>query len=179
LATLTCVDCTKEYSEQLAACPNCHAPNPSRPPAPPPAAARQVTAAPVTGRSPVTSWIVVLSGGLITLGSIFPWITASAVFVGSISVNGMEGDGKITIVLGVILLVFGFVGVGGGKIHPVILILPGVAAIGVVIINYQNIQDAVREIQSSGVGVSSIGYGFWMIAIGGVVAVVGAVLSRN
>lgn len=172
MATLTCIDCAKEYSDQLDACPNCHAPNPSRSPA------TSTDETPDKG-SPTAAWIVVLAGGLITLGSILPWVTASAVFVGSISVNGMDGDGKITVVLGVILLAIGFIGAGSGDMHPVTPIIPGLAAIGVVITNYQNIQDSVREIQSSDVGTASIGYGFWMIAIGGVVALMGAALAKK
>ena len=178
MATLNCVDCTKEYSEQLDACPNCHAPNPTKPPAPP-ATEAPIAPTPQTKKTPTAGWVAVLAGGLIAIGSILPWITATAVFVGSISVGGMEGDGKITVALGVLLLILGFVAIGGGKMHPGPLILLGIGAIAVVVANYSNIQDVVDETRKSGVGVASIGYGFWMVAIGGVVAVVGAALAKR
>jgi hypothetical protein len=44
-----------------------------------------------------------IGGGLVLLGSFLPWATVATVF-GTVSLNGIDGDGKITMVLGLVLV---------------------------------------------------------------------------
>lgn len=53
--------------------------------------------------------VTLVAGGLAIVGSFLPWITATAAFVGTISRSGIDGggDGLLTIVLGIVVGLFG------------------------------------------------------------------------
>ena len=53
-----------------------------------------------------------IGGGLVLLGSFLPWASVATVF-GTVSLNGIEGDGKITVVLGVVLVLIAVLGLTG------------------------------------------------------------------
>jgi hypothetical protein len=58
----------------------------------------------ISGTSIPTGQALAISGSAaIIVGSLLPWVTARRIF-GQLSVNGVEGDGKLTLVLGVSLL---------------------------------------------------------------------------
>jgi len=54
----------------------------------------------VTGRR-----VAMIGAVLIAVGSVLPWATASNVFGASVSISGTEGDGIITLVLGILVAV--------------------------------------------------------------------------
>ena len=58
----------------------------------------------------VVGIIAAVAAGVLALGSFLPWVTVQAGIFGSISVNGMDGDGTITVQPGIGL----FVCVAGG-----------------------------------------------------------------
>jgi len=111
---------------------------------------------------------VALAGGALTaVGSVLPWANA----LGN-TVSGLDGDGVITLFLGVIVAVVALV-VNWNR-----LAKGGSAAIGgisvVIAFNaYSNLTNA------SGFGASLVspGYGLYLTILGGLVVVVGALLG--
>ena len=86
-------------------CPHRHVPTiappvplrPYRPPAP--------VVAPASGGLVIAAVAVGIGGVLAAVGSVLPWIR-----LGSLSASGMDGDGQITLVLGVGLIIVGLAG---------------------------------------------------------------------
>ena len=54
--------------------------------------------------------ILLGAGALLVVGALLPWATVIAPFVGTISAAGTDGDGVITLVLGLVVGACGFVG---------------------------------------------------------------------
>jgi hypothetical protein len=48
----------------------------------------------------LAGWAAIGGGALVAIGSLMPWLSITAPFVGTISKNGTDGDGKITLVVG-------------------------------------------------------------------------------
>lgn len=72
-------------------------------------------------------WGAVVAGLLIMLGSVLPWATAHT-FFGSLSVAGTDGDGKITLGLGLVIAALGVIYLTGNISRKVAMW--GVAIIG-------------------------------------------------
>jgi len=51
-------------------------------------------------KPPPIEWIMIIGSLATVVGSFMSWATASAGFIGSISKNGIDGDGKVVAVLG-------------------------------------------------------------------------------
>ena len=89
-------------------------------------------------------------GLLIAVGSFLPWITATAAFVGSVSVSGLDGggDGIITLIVGIAVIVFAVVVLVGnqtGTAWDIPIALGGLIAGGVAIVNLAEVNDRVTE----------------------------------
>ncbi|MCH7670063.1 MAG: zinc ribbon domain-containing protein [Acidobacteria bacterium] len=109
-----CPECGHTVSDRAFTCPNCGHPLVDRegPEAPPPksspagAAAREAT---------VRGWTAIASGALLSVGSLIPWRTATIPLTGTVSIPGTEGDGIVTLVLGVIIALGGAVVISQGR----------------------------------------------------------------
>jgi hypothetical protein len=49
------------------------------------------------------TWTVIAASAVVALGSLLPWITAQVTFI-SVSANGTNGDGKITLICGLLVV---------------------------------------------------------------------------
>jgi hypothetical protein len=172
------------------------APQPARIEAPPPTA------------SPVAAVLAILGGLLVILGSFLTWfsVTADASALGggsaTISVTGMDGDGTITLIAGIVLVILGgvmFVMRGRNLTAiSIIALLGGVVAALVAIYDIStaksNATDSVAQTiasQSNGrVSVDqarqvlslvhfdiSVGIGVILVAVAGIVGAVGGALG--
>lgn len=113
--------------------------------------------------------VVMIGGGLIALGSFLPWITVRTGF-GSLSRSGLEGgDGILTLILGLGLVVAGYLLLNASTIAS--WIIPGAAAIvGIVgFINLRDVQERVDDAGSEFVA-ASVGTGLYAILIGAIAA---------
>lgn len=138
----------------------------------PPAAPAQSDEVDAVDKTPAIGLIV--SGCLAALGSTMPWATLTAPFVGQVDVRGTSGDGRITLLLGLALATQGLLlltGKRGGDRLWVAVHVAGLIVAAIGIYNYINLTDSDGSSEYVGV---SVGPGVYLVALGGVGAVVSA-----
>jgi len=114
--------------------------------------------------------IILLAGAaLMVLGSLLPWATMTSVF-GNVEVTATEGDGAITLVIGILiglgaLLMKSKPGKRGGIASSIFGVIAGIVAI----IDMSNIQ----KISGNPFADVQVGIGLYLVAIGALVTVVG------
>ena len=149
-------------------------PPPVAPPAPAPAAPTGAAASQLNPAGPVLG---ILAGVGVVVGSFLPWITVSAPLVGTLSRSGMDGgDGQITLALGVVIGILSLVALSSGKASSVIrvlVMLGGIAAGAVALIDYQDLQKRIGSVDTTYVS-ATIGVGIWVIGIGAILAILAA-----
>ncbi len=129
---------------------------------------------------PTRTKVVVLGGSvLMLLGSVLPWAKAEATVLGqtlSETTNGLEGDGKITLVLALVAgLVFLFV--PRGKVVGGLVLAAGVLAGLVAIIDIADVSNKADDLkQITAQSSASVGVGLWIAAVAAVVLFVGGLL---
>jgi hypothetical protein len=111
------------------------------------------------------------------VGSFLPWATVSTAF-GSLSASGTEGDGKITLVCGLVIAVAGLVDLLDRASPWVIALLAGAAAAIIGVIDLANVGSRLGGFESAYVH-PSIGIGLWVVLSGAVVTLVGALFFRR
>jgi hypothetical protein len=129
--------------------------------------------------------LAIAAGALVMLGSFLPWVTLHAVFIGSISKNGTEGDGVLTLLFGLATLLYGVTRLTARTLPKPLVYTPLVmAALTAAIALYDmvDVQSHIADLESDaeGLATASIGVGLWMVLIGAVLsAVAGVVLLRE
>lgn len=129
--------------------------------------------------------LVILAGGaLVVIGSFLPWISVNSAF-GTLGRSGMDGggDGVITLVLGVGIVVIGatrFLGMvaPSGVIRFWPPLLAGIIAVALAIIEGMYVSDRLQGTTSEYVS-GSTGAGIWAIGVGGVLTALAAIRGRT
>ena len=127
-------------------------------------------------------WLVVAGAVAAIVAAFLPWISATAAFVASESRNGLDGDGQITIVLGVAAAVLAVVALRG---HPAplaaLVIVAGLGALIAVIgvIDYVDARNRIGDLtaEERQLVAISIGAGLYLTIAAGIAIIVGAVLG--
>lgn len=146
---------------------------PAAPP-PPPAPGTPATAPPPSAKS---SWDGIriagaVGAGVVIVGSVSPWATVNTAF-GSISVNGTDGDGTITLILGAVALGFFVFG------HYLTSWIVAAVAGAVLAYDLVDISRAVGEGSNEFASIS-VGWGLYFALVGAVAAfAAGLVLWRR
>jgi hypothetical protein len=126
-------------------------------------------------------------------GSFLPWLTATAPFVGTISVNGMQGgDGVITLVLGVITILIGVTRLTATKMPARLWrssIVTGVITGALAIYDYNQVQERITGAKTAAKAtgdlpfdipvVANVGTGIWALFVGAALAILGGMLVRK
>lgn len=169
------------------------APSPFAAPAPPPPPSYSMPPYGVSGypvmasgskppRPAVTVGAALLVGGaaLMILGSFLTWFT----ILGT-SYNGFSGgddggskDGPIFLVLGLLLLGFGIAQLAARKVLAIgiVAIIVAVSGLFAVLFDLSDVSDSVDIADSIGIDASS-GPGLWIILIGSMIALAGAIAT--
>ena len=125
---------------------------------------------------------VALLGGVgIIVGSIAPWATVSA-GVFQRSVAGMDGDGKITIALGIVVALFALIAMTStsSRAFAILMLLAALAAGAIGIYDTVNVSDKANEAESFSEYVSaSVGWGLYVVIGGSTIALIGALMLLN
>jgi hypothetical protein len=124
--------------------------------------------------------ITLIGGVLVAVGSLMPWATVTHAF-GTLTVNGTEGDGRITLVVGLILVLVAVLELAGtvsgrNVARDIALILAFVAA-GIGVYQIVNLESRLGDVRSE-FARASVGMGLYSVVGGGVLGVVGGFLKR-
>jgi hypothetical protein len=122
----------------------------------------------------------VAAGGAaaLVLGSFLPWVSATTVF-GSISINGMDGDGKLTALLGVISCLVMFQGITKAARSAYLTGTIFAAVAGVVVAyDFANISSEIAG-SPNDYAVAQIGTGLYICGAGAVAATIGGFIARS
>lgn len=114
------------------------------------------------------------------IGAFLPWATVTAPFLGTISKNGIDGDGVFTLVAGVVVAVLGFPLISQRALKPgrgiPIAIVSGLAA-AIGIYDLVDVNNAANDLE--GPVAASAGAGLYLTAAGAVAALVGGIMVRR
>jgi ElaB/YqjD/DUF883 family membrane-anchored ribosome-binding protein len=121
------------------------------------------------------AWITLAAGIGLIVGSLLPWATLTAPFVGTVNMTATDGDGIITLIAG---LVVGLIGVvafirGVGPVGLVLLFLILGLAAWVAVVDLGNVTNVVAEFDSEDFGAASVGIGLWLVTVATVIGFVG------
>lgn len=113
------------------------------------------------------------------IGSIMPWATISSVF-GTINKSGTEGDGIITLIIGIIVILCGAIALAIEK-NDVVLVLSTLGSIGIIGIAILDIVDTSRRVaEISGEYVkATVGGGLYITLVSGVIVLVGLIIVAS
>jgi len=120
--------------------------------------------------------IELVGGALVTIGSFMPWAGVATVF-GTLSVNGTEGDGKITMVIGLVLVLLAILELTGASNTRIAALVLALIAAGVGGYDLVNASDKIADVGNE-YARASVGVGLYAVVAGGVLAVVGGFLRR-
>lgn len=121
-------------------------------------------------------WITAFGSIMVILGSALPWATVEIFLLGQQAVSGLQGDGVITLLLGIVVLILALAAQAeSGKTPPIVASLLALVAGVIGLIDLTNVERASQGI----LGSVSIGVGLYLVVIGAFVAVVGGLSWYN
>ena len=112
-----------------------------------------------------------VGAGAIIVGSLSPWATITSAF-GSISVNGTDGDGVLTIVGAIVVAILVALAKYVGSI--IVSLLTGALLLYDLIDVNRNISEVDNEFANA-----SVGWGLWLATIAAAVALVSSIVLRQ
>ncbi len=124
---------------------------------------------------PVGPILGLVGGGLVLLGSFMPWASIASGF-GSVGIAGTEGDGKITLFLGVVLVVFGVISLTSGRRLALLQVLASLGAGVIAVIDLVNAFSRVASVNNGFVH-ASVGAGLYLVLAGAIASAVGGFAS--
>jgi hypothetical protein len=121
--------------------------------------------------------LTLVAGGMALLGAMLPWVSVTTIF-GSLSKNGMDGDGQLTalggLVLGVIALIV-LVTKTRNRAPAVLAIVVGAAIFVVGLIDLLDVSHRIAGLQATAGADASVGIGLWLTCLAGLVGVAGGI----
>ena len=132
--------------------------------------------APAPAVTPSSTWespriLVAAGAAAVIFGSLMPWVSISTGF-GSITKNGIEGDGVITLIAGAVVLVLVFVGKYVGSL------IVSALATALLIFEIVDVNRAIDDIDSD-FATASVGWGLWLSTVGAVIALIASFIVRR
>lgn len=127
-------------------------------------------------------YLVIAGGVLMAGGTVLPWLTLTAALVGSVGRSGLEmgGDALIVLGAGVLVALMGLVPAKDRNLPGLVAILAAVGAGFILYMDYGELAERAKGTAGTS-AIISIGPGFYVSAVGVVVAIIGviAVLREN
>ena len=118
---------------------------------------------------------MIAGGAAVVAGVLLPWLSSPLRSASGLDMDGI--DGMIALIVGVLLIVLGFVAAAQGMVLAT-RIMAGIGAVVALYIGAWNWSQA-NDLADLGGGVISIGPGLPVIAIGAVVALVGLLIPED
>lgn len=140
---------------------------------------------------PAGAWLAIVAGAFMALGGFLPWGTANTVLLGTINRNafqlgnnfGFSIDGVIALGLGIVTAIIGVTRLTKTAMPRYLQRSPlvtGIVAVILVIVDAPGINSWASQLNnSSGATSAGIGYGLWLVAFAGALAVVAGLTPRS
>jgi hypothetical protein len=130
-------------------------------------------------RNRLIGGIVVLAGAfLIIIGSFLPWAKVEGGIL-SLSKNGTQGDGVLTLIVGIIVLVMGalMLTLESYGFAVILSVLGGLGCTAVAVIDLVDLSARISGISGEYLTVKA-GEGIYIVLVAGIIVVVGAAIAR-
>jgi len=127
--------------------------------------------------------VTVAGAAAAIIGALLPWVTASAAFVGAISRNGIDGDGRLTaglgLIAGIVALVSFRAPTGPERANLIAVGVIGVIITAVGVYDYVHVKNALDGLtaEQRRLIVATVGVGLYVTIAGGAAIVVGGIMG--
>ena len=186
MALIDCPDCGHEVSSDAPQCPNCGRPIAlegadlvrhlqAQQADGPPMSSPELFEEDHRERQRVWSWVTLVAGIGLVVGSLLPWATISAPFIGTVNITATDGDGMLTLIAGLAVSLIGILGLtrGVGVAGLVSLAILVLLSAFVAFTDLGNISELAADVSEDDFGAASVGIGLWLVTIATVVGGVG------
>jgi hypothetical protein len=174
MALIACPECGQKISSEALSCPHCGMPIDPRRTKVDYVTGKVIGVTPRPGarearrplRYPSSTGVALMTFGaaLVILGSFMPWVKW-----GPLSISGIETDGRITVVVGVLMVILALSSRSSPSRFPRLMVMLGAAlSIAVAAIDNTRLREGLPE--------NLIGAGVGTVFLGGVFALVGSFL---
>jgi len=128
-------------------------------------------------RNPLGAILMLAGGALTIVGSFLPWAKASVLSV-SVTANGMDGDGELTLILGIALAVFGAISLTR-TLRPlaILAIIAGVLIAAIGLYDASTVKDDIPTDAIAGGLEVTVELGLWLVIAAGVIGIIGGVIA--
>ncbi len=138
---------------------------------------------------PAGATFSLMGGLLIAGGTLLPWYTVTS-GLATVNQNGFQlgtnrslsWAGPALLLLGIVTVVIGVVRLAGGRMPSTIQrspVVTGLVGGAVLLFSYPVPTETTQRLANAGLVSTSVGYGYWICAVGCGVAVVGGVILRD
>ena len=138
------------------------------------------------------SGLTMLGGLLLAVGSFLSWATVSGAIGAALEETGEKtsqtgiggGDGWITLAIGLVLLFAGYMAWSGKPLAMWVGWTAGILGLAMAVFEYFSLKGDADDINAliaeTGLdGSASIGIGFWLVAAGAVLGIIGVAMGRT
>ena len=152
---------------------------------------RQQTLEDASSTTPAGAWLAIIGGLISGIGSFLPWFSATVPLLGTLNRNGFQlgsndsfsADRLIAILLSIVTIIIGIARLTNSSmprfiqrssiVTGIVLIIVGASDIGSVNTMVKNVENGSSSV------LASIGFGLYLVIVGGVVALVGGLVLRR
>jgi hypothetical protein len=187
MALINCPECGHEVLSSAVSCPNCghtigleganlvRELQRQQAAPPPPPQTGFVEFDDQRAKQKLWAWVTVASGVGLVVGSLLPWATLTAPFVGTVEITATDGDGMLTLIGGLIVGVIGILGLtrGVGVFGLVSLFLAVLLAAFVAFTDLGNVTEMAADFNDEDFGAASVGIGLWLVTVATIIGAVG------
>lgn len=177
MALIACPDCGQNIPSEASACIHCGRPLDPRQTKVDyvtgetvglqPRAAAHAARPPLRFPSPLGGLLMTGGAGLVILGSFMPWVR-----LGPDSISGMETDGRITLVVGIVMLLLGLSArTAYSRVPRILVMVASVLAIAIAAIDNTRLREGLPD--------NLIGAGVGTVFVGGILALIGSFLRSR
>jgi hypothetical protein len=119
-----------------------------------------------------------VGAGLLAVGSFLPWVSVRTIF-GTISANGIDGDGKITLAAGALAVLLIATCTGErNRAGLIVGALASAAGTAVAVYDLVNVSSKAADLNNE-YAHASAGWGLYVCAIGGAAGFIGAMITQS
>ncbi len=122
---------------------------------------------------------MIILGGLVTaIGSILPWAKAESMFR-TVSKNGTQGDGMITLVAGIVAILAGVIVLVVEK-HSIAVLFAALAALVILVVTIWDLADVSGRAPGLWTDYTAVkaGEGIYVALLGGALVLIGTTVDR-